>query len=137
MRKAVKASREGKEGKWRAKEAGMVKALVERVEESAKWVEEKRKGVGFGPGRLGEVEKWEEGMRGRVEEESPLGKYVKVLRKTRKKRKMATNVTRKLNGRDELELRPGMPGSPEPLPSMADAVSEGADADVAADPDEE
>ena len=87
LRKAVKASREGKEGKWRAKEAGMVKALVERVEESAKWVEEKRKGVGFGPGRLGEVEKWEEGMRGRVEEESPLGKYVKVLRKTREKRK--------------------------------------------------
>ena len=87
LRKAVKASREGKEGKWRAKEAGMVKALVERVEESAKWVEEKRKGVGFGPGRLGEVEKWEEGIRGRVEEEGPLGKYVKVLRKTREKRK--------------------------------------------------
>ena len=28
-----------------------------------------------------------EGMRGKVEEESPLGKYVKVLRKTREKRK--------------------------------------------------
>ena len=65
----------------------MVKALVERVEESAKWVEEKRKGVGFGPWRLGEVEKWKEGIRRRVEEESPLGKYVKVLRKTREKRK--------------------------------------------------
>lgn len=87
LRKAVKASKDGKDGKWRAKEAGTIKALVERVEESAKWMDEKRKGVGFAPGRLGEVETWEESMRAKVEEESPLGKYVRVLRKTREKRR--------------------------------------------------
>lgn len=50
---------------------------------------------------------------------------------------MATNVTRKLNGREELELMPFIPGFPLSLPLVEGAVSEGADADVATDPDEE
>ena len=65
--KTVKASVEGGEGreeKWRAKDAGMVKAPVDRVEESATWVEEKRKGLGFGPGRDGEVGRGHEGKGG-------------------------------------------------------------------------
>ena len=65
----------------------MVKALVERVEESAKWVEEKRKSVGLGPRRLRGVGKWKEALRRNIEEESPSGKHVNVLRKTREKRK--------------------------------------------------
>ncbi|KAG6374069.1 Noc2-domain-containing protein [Boletus reticuloceps] len=66
------------------KEVGVVKGLVERVEESAKWMEAKRKGVQFGPGKLSEVEMWEANLR---VEESPLAKYVKVQRKAREKRK--------------------------------------------------
>ena len=49
---------------------------------------------------------------------------------------MATNVTRKLNGRDELEPRPGIPGLPLLVPLDGDAISEDADVDVATDPDD-
>jgi len=47
-------------------------------------MEEKRKGVSFGPGRLSDVEMWEANL---VIEDSPLAKYVKVQRKARVKRK--------------------------------------------------
>lgn len=84
LRKAVKASKTAAGGG--GKEVGVVKALAERIEESAKWVEVKRKGVEFGPGKSGLIEDWERETRARVEE-SPLGKYLKVLRKGREKRR--------------------------------------------------
>ena len=55
----------------------------------------------------------------------------------RKNRKMATNVTRKLNGKEELELRPCISGLPLPFPLVEDVVSADADAEVAAKLDEE
>lgn len=81
LRKAVKVA---KSSSWKAKEAGLAKGLVERIEESARWVEQKRKGVTFAPGRLGEVEAWESGVN---TDDTPLGKYVKVQRKVREKRR--------------------------------------------------
>lgn len=96
LRRAAKTERNsssGGKGKGRAggmKEAGAVKALVERVEESARWVEQRRKDVSFSPGQLDEVRLWEDGINA---EESPLGKYVKVQRKAReKKRKLVEKV---------------------------------------------
>jgi nucleolar complex protein 2 len=85
LRKAVKASKSATGGGG-GKEVGIVKALVDRIEESAKWVEAKRKGVSFGPGKTGLVQDWEREMRMKVEE-SPLWKYLKVLRKGRDKRR--------------------------------------------------
>lgn len=82
MRHAIKAAQKGK-GKGKGKETGVVKALVERVEESGQWVEERRKGISFSPGKLAEVERWEASVR---VEETPLGKYVRVLRKSREKK---------------------------------------------------
>lgn len=76
------------------KDVGVVKGLVERIEESGKWVELKRKNVNFGPGMLGEIEVWESRVK---VEDSPLGKYVKVQRKTREKRKqLVEKVSRKI-----------------------------------------
>lgn len=83
LRKTVKSAKSKSKGGTQ-KEVGVVKGLVERVEESAKWMEEKRKGVSFGPGRLSDVERWEADMK---IEDSPLAKYVKVQRKARAKRK--------------------------------------------------
>ncbi|RPD77091.1 Noc2-domain-containing protein [Lentinus tigrinus ALCF2SS1-7] len=99
LRKAVKGAKgaQGKGGK--GKETGVVKALVERVEESARWVEEKRKGVAFAPGKMAEVERWEEGV-GAKAEDTPLGKYVKVQRKAREKRKKLVEKARE--GEDEI-----------------------------------
>jgi len=94
LRKAVKAA---KSSSWKAKEAGIVKGLVERAEDSAKWVEEKRKGVVFAPSRMAEVEAWEDSLK---VEDSPLGKYVKVQRKTREKRRKLVEKARE--GEDEI-----------------------------------
>lgn len=83
LRKTIKTAKSKSKGDTQ-KEVGIVKELVERVEESAKWMEQKRKGVSFGPGRLSDVEVWEANLR---VEDSPLAKYVKVQRKARVKRK--------------------------------------------------
>ena len=56
-----------------------MKGLLERVEESSRWVEERRKGVTFTPRLLAEVEDWESRVK---VEESPLGRYIKVQRRS-------------------------------------------------------
>ncbi|KAG8687420.1 Nucleolar Complex 2 protein [Ceratobasidium sp. 395] len=61
-----------------------IKALVEHLEESAKWTSERRTGLQFGPARWGEVEEWEKGIK---TEETPVGKWVGVLRKQREARR--------------------------------------------------
>jgi nucleolar complex protein 2 len=93
LRRAIKAGKSsGSYGKnVSGKNIGVVKGLLERVEESSQWVEQRRNGVTFAPGMLAEVEEWES----RVKiEESPLGKYVKVQRKTREKRRLLIEKVR-------------------------------------------
>ncbi|RDX44080.1 Noc2-domain-containing protein [Lentinus brumalis] len=99
LRKAVKGAKgaHGKGGK--GKESGVAKALVERVEESARWAEQKRKNVTFAPGKMAEVERWEGDVSAKVEE-TPLGKYVKVQRKAREKRRKLVEKAR--DGEDEI-----------------------------------
>ncbi|KAG7087567.1 hypothetical protein E1B28_013522 [Marasmius oreades] len=71
---------------------GHIKTLLERVEESSRWAEQKRKGVQLAPGKIADVQEYEQGLRDKVGE-SPLAKYVKVQRKAReKKRKMMENA---------------------------------------------
>jgi nucleolar complex protein 2 len=83
LRKNLKAAKNSRSA---GKEVGSVKALVERVEETAKWMEEKRKGVAFGPGRHEAVGSWEAERSGDIGE-SPLSKYVKMLRKAKEKKR--------------------------------------------------
>jgi nucleolar complex protein 2 len=80
-----------KNSKELGKEAGMVKVLVERMEESAKWINQLRANINFGPGTMGEVQQWEANVK---IEESPLGKYLKVQQKTREKRKKMIDKVR-------------------------------------------
>ncbi|KAL6308862.1 Noc2-domain-containing protein [Sparassis latifolia] len=94
LKKTIKTA---KLSSWKAKEAGLAKGLVERIEESAKWVEQKRNGVSFAPGRMGEVEAWEHDVK---VEDSPLAKYVKVQRKAREKRRKLVEKARE--GEDEI-----------------------------------
>lgn len=87
LRKAVKGTKQAQgKGAAKSKEAALAKALVERVEESAKWAEQRRKGVLFAPGKLGEVDRWEDDLSSRLDD-TPLGRYVKVQRKAREKRR--------------------------------------------------
>lgn len=76
LRKAVKASKGGKE-------TAQVKSLIEHVEEGANWVSQRRRDVKFGPRDFDQVTRWEDAIE---LEETPMGKWLKVLRKLRDKR---------------------------------------------------
>ncbi|KAJ6526567.1 Noc2-domain-containing protein [Mycena vulgaris] len=87
LRKSIKAAKSGgASASSSAKDLGLVKGLLERIEESSQWVEQRRKGVVLVPSKLGDVRQWEKTLASNVEE-SPLGKYVKVQRKTRERRR--------------------------------------------------
>jgi nucleolar complex protein 2 len=90
LRRALKTGKTSG-GSAKSKEIGMVKNLVERVEESAKVTEKQRLNIKFGPGDTKEVDEWE----GRLNiEDAPLWKYMKVLKKAReKKRKLVEKVS--------------------------------------------
>jgi nucleolar complex protein 2 len=83
LRRALKTGKTSS-GSAKSKEIGMVKGLVERVEESAKAIEKQRLNVRFGPGDTKEVDEWEATLN---IEETPLGKYMKVQKKAREKRR--------------------------------------------------
>ena len=90
LRRALKTGK-ASGGSAKLKGVGMVKSLVERVEESAKVAEKQRLSVRFGPGDTKEVDEWEGGLN---VEETPLGKYMKVQKKVRdKKRKLVEKVS--------------------------------------------
>ncbi|KAF9556463.1 Noc2-domain-containing protein [Agrocybe pediades] len=102
LRKGLKSSSssgKGKGGGGGGKEAALVKLVLERTEESAKWVEAKRRNVEFAPSKLGSVVQWERDVRGQLGD-TPLAKYLKVLRKTREKRKSLVEKARQ--GKDEI-----------------------------------
>ena len=116
LRKAIKGAKHAPGKGAKAKEAGLAKALVERVEESAKWAEQKRRGVSFAPGRLGEVERWEADV-GDKADDTPLGRYVKVQRKAREKRRKLVEKVRVHGPRPLARVR-----TRGPLPARAFAL---------------
>jgi nucleolar complex protein 2 len=101
LRKAIKGAKRMPSSKGSSgteKEVRVLKTLVERIEDSARWVEQKRKTVSFAPGKVAQVEEWEAGMKESIDE-SPLGKYVKILQKLKEKRqrllaKVCQGITR-------------------------------------------
>ncbi|KAF8970594.1 Noc2p family-domain-containing protein [Flammula alnicola] len=94
LRKSLKNSKTGS-----GKEHALVKVFLERVEESAKWMEQRRKSVQFAPAKIGDVQEWEKNLKGKLDD-TPLGKYVKVQRKTREKRRKLVEKARE--GEDEI-----------------------------------
>ena len=89
LRRALKTGKMSG-GSVRSKEIGMVKNLVERIEESARVTEKQRLTVRFGPGDTTEVDEWGEMFN---IDDTPLGRYIKVQKKARdKKRKLAEKV---------------------------------------------
>ncbi|EIW66183.1 hypothetical protein TREMEDRAFT_35338 [Tremella mesenterica DSM 1558] len=68
-----------------AKSQNLIKGLVERIEETRKWVEGKRRNVGFAPKDLGEVRRF---LGDTEEDKTPLGGWMRVQRKMRDKRRL-------------------------------------------------
>lgn len=81
-------------GKSKGKSGGnpkvsqQIKALLEKIEEGSKWVSTRRDKVPFAPGMTTQVERWETETQAKLEE-TPVGKWMKLQRKTREK-KLAT-----------------------------------------------
>jgi nucleolar complex protein 2 len=92
LRRALKSSRSG------ASMSVSVKSLVERIEESARWISQRRIGVAFAPGNTAAVGQWEADLE---LDEAPLLKYTRVLRKTREKQRKLVEKVR--------HIRPGFP----------------------------
>ncbi|KAK0497753.1 Noc2-domain-containing protein [Armillaria luteobubalina] len=83
LRRSLKAARVGSGS---GKDLGVIKTLIERVEESARWVESRRKNLKIAPARQGDVDAWQDEAKSKVGD-SPLARYVKVQRKAREKRR--------------------------------------------------
>jgi nucleolar complex protein 2 len=86
LRRSLKAAKSNSAASVTAKEQNIVKTFLERVEESAKWVENLRKTVTFAPGKMLAVGQWEKGLKDTLKE-APLCKYLKVQLKAREKRR--------------------------------------------------
>ncbi|EKM76219.1 hypothetical protein AGABI1DRAFT_122794 [Agaricus bisporus var. burnettii JB137-S8] len=86
LRRSLKAAKSNSAASGTAKEQNIVRTFLERLEESAKWVENLRKNVTFAPGKMHAVEQWEKSLRDQSKE-APLGKYLKVQLKAREKRR--------------------------------------------------
>jgi nucleolar complex protein 2 len=94
LKRNVKESKAAKGGA--AKAVSGIKTLVERLEEGAKWVKERRaKGVGFSPADRSEVYRWQRSVK---VAETPVGKYAAVLRKAREKRRALLEKAREGKG---------------------------------------
>lgn len=91
LRRSLKAGHGG------PKVSATTKALVERIEESARWVSERRGEVTFAPGTTAAVDLWEADLQ---LDDAPLVKYVRVLRKTRERQRKLVEKARK--GEDEV-----------------------------------
>jgi nucleolar complex protein 2 len=96
LRKALKTARNAPKGRG-GKEAAVIKALVDRVEDSTRWIEKKRSSATFGPAQLDEIFAWEKALN---IEDSPIFKYLSVQRKTREKKRQLVEKARK--GEDEM-----------------------------------
>lgn len=84
LRKTVKVVKSGSGNM--GKEVGLVKTVIERAEDSARWVEQRRKAQVLAPSKIKEVAEWERETQAKVDE-SPLAKYLKVQTKVREKKK--------------------------------------------------
>ncbi|KAJ3811968.1 Noc2-domain-containing protein [Lentinula aff. lateritia] len=82
LKKAIKTAKSN----GSRKDSVSIKTLVERIEDSVRWTDQRRKEVKLAPNMISAVEVWERELKAQVDE-SPLGKYVKVQQKTREKQR--------------------------------------------------
>ncbi|KAF3939116.1 hypothetical protein ABW19_dt0200119 [Dactylella cylindrospora] len=107
--------------------------LVTKLEANAKWIEEKRKDVSFGPGRLDEVMGFSKGLEW---EKSPLGVYVVTQRNVREEgRKMLEEARKKEAEEEKKEKVKG--GKPKKGSKGRSRVEEEDDSDEELDDDSE
>lgn len=102
LRRSLKSAKSNPAASSISKEQGIVKTLLERIEESAKWVEAQRKGT-FSPGAIAAVSDWEQRLRSQLEH-APLSKYLKVQLKAREKRRRLLEKVRHMNGWESLQM---------------------------------
>ncbi|KAK6344882.1 Nucleolar Complex 2 protein [Orbilia javanica] len=109
--------------------------LVTRLESNAKWIEEKRRDVNFGPGRMDEVMGFSKGLEW---EKSPLGVYVITQRNVREeRRKNLEEAKKEEEQREKKEKESAKAKSNKGKKTKQIAEEEESDEDVSEDDDEE
>jgi len=98
LRRCLKSAKSNPAASSISKEQGIVKTLLERIEESAKWVEAQRKGS-ISPGAMAAVSDWEQKLRSQLKH-APLSKYLKVQLKAREKRRKLLEKVRHSDGQE-------------------------------------
>jgi nucleolar complex protein 2 len=82
----LKRQVKNKGGGANPKLTGLLKTLVEKMEQNKKWVEERREKVEFAPGQRDSVERYEAEAEA-DKEKTPLGTYARLQRKLRDQRR--------------------------------------------------
>ncbi|KAF3201901.1 Nucleolar Complex 2 protein [Orbilia oligospora] len=110
--------------------------LVTRLENNAKWIEEKRRDVNFGPGRMDEVMGFSKSLEW---EKSPLGVYVITQRNVRdERRKNLEEAKKEEEKREKKEKESGKTKANKKSKKSKHAVEEEeSDEDISDDDDEE
>ncbi|KAK6522674.1 Nucleolar Complex 2 protein [Arthrobotrys megalospora] len=109
--------------------------LVTRLESNAKWIEEKRRDVSFGPGRMDEVMGFSKGLEW---EKSPLGVYVVTQRNVREeRRKNLEEAKKEEEKREKKDKESGKAKSKSGKKTKQVVDEEESDEDVSEDDDEE
>jgi len=89
LKKVMKKASQGKNKN--IKVIQMLKTFLERVDEGAAWVSTQRDKLTFAPGDVKDVERWEQSVK---VDESPVGKWMKVQRKAREKKRLLLEKAR-------------------------------------------
>ncbi|KAK6340311.1 Nucleolar Complex 2 protein [Orbilia blumenaviensis] len=109
--------------------------LITRLESNAKWIEEKRRDVNFGPGRMDEVMGFSKGLEW---EKSPLGVYVVTQRSVREERRKNLEEAKKEEEKREKKEKESGKAKPKNGKKAKQIVEEEeSDEDISEDDDEE
>ncbi|KAK6338855.1 Nucleolar Complex 2 protein [Orbilia brochopaga] len=98
LRKYLKKASAAGSGNRNVRFNNALAGLVTRLESNARWIEEKRRDVSFGPGRMDEVMGFSKGLEW---EKSPLGVYVVTQRNVREERRKNLEEAKKEEERRE------------------------------------
>lgn len=89
LKKVIKKASQGKNKN--GKVIQMLKTFLERVDEGSTWVTSKRDKLTFAPGDVKDIESWEGSIN---VEDSPVGKWMKVQRRAREKKRLMLEKAR-------------------------------------------
>ncbi|EPS35089.1 hypothetical protein H072_11607 [Dactylellina haptotyla CBS 200.50] len=133
VRKYLKKASAAGTGNKNARFNNALAGLVTRLESNAKWIEEKRRDVSFGPGRMDEVMGFSKELEW---EKSPLGVYVVTQRNVREERRKLLEEAKKEEEKREKKNKEKAREKGKKAKKVVEEEEEESDIDLSEDDDE-